>query len=335
MNKLRLLLWPFSMIYGMLLTVRHGLYNSGFWKSTSFKTPSICVGNLSLGGTGKTPMIALLLNHYKTEPAKRTAVLSRGYGRISQGIVAASKNSTVADLGDEPYQLANDFPESRLVVAASRVAGMNYLESPLHGPLPDLVLLDDAMQHRALIPSFNLLLTSFSRPFPADALLPVGTLRDLPSRAQIADLIVVTKCPEGIDPQQKEALKASIAMYSQAPVVFSYLEYAAFWIGLKDQKNALEYVGKEVTLVTAIANPEPLVLHLKSLGILVHHKKFQDHHFFTPQEIDSLRALPNLCCTQKDFVKLKEQLDLIYYIPVRHAFFKEDARTFYNALPDC
>jgi tetraacyldisaccharide 4'-kinase len=297
MNIVKLLLWPFSFIYSLALRLRHWSYDSGFFASTTFKTPTICVGNLSLGGTGKTPMIELLLRYFNTQQKDPSnyciAVLSRGYGRKSKGVVEASSLSTVEDLGDEPYQIAQSFPANRVVVSSSRVAGMTYLEQSDLGQNLGLVLLDDAFQHRAISPSLSILLTSFHRPFPADDLLPLGTLRDLPSRASSADLIVVTKCPLTLSNDQRVEL---------------------------------------INRISPSANPEPLLTYLNANGIDVLHKKYVDHHFFTSKEIEELATIPKIICTEKDFVKLKDSLENLYYIPVEHHFFKEDQIGFYQAI---
>ena len=336
MNIVKLLLWPFSFIYSLALRLRHWSYDSGFFASTTFKTPTICVGNLSLGGTGKTPMIELLLRYFNTQQKDPSnyciAVLSRGYGRKSKGVVEASSLSTVEDLGDEPYQIAQSFPANRVVVSSSRVAGMTYLEQSDLGQNLGLVLLDDAFQHRAISPSLSILLTSFHRPFPADDLLPLGTLRDLPSRASSADLIVVTKCPLTLSNDQRVELINRISPSANQQLFFSYLSYKEKWPGLKKVLQIQDFIGEQITLVTAIANPEPLLTYLNANGIDVLHKKYVDHHFFTSKEIEELATIPKIICTEKDFVKLKDSLENLYYIPVEHHFFKEDQIGFYQAI---
>ena len=329
---LSILLRPFSWFYGMAISLRHWTYDRGILKSQSFKTPSICVGNLSLGGTGKTPMVALLLRHYNTVEALNTAILSRGYGRISKGLVHATEHATVADLGDEPFLIAQSYPKNPLVVSASRIEGMNYLEG-LGVKAPRLVLLDDALQHRAIQASYTILLTTFSKPFYKDSLIPSGTLRDLPFRAKIADLIVVTKCPENMSTAQRAAITTQISKYSNKKICFSYLRYSTLWRGVQSDLNGLDFVGKEINLITAIAQPEPLLKYLDRLGIKYRHWRFRDHHFFTANELTQLESLPHLVCTHKDFVKLKHRLDKIHYIDVQHAFFEDDAKVFYSALP--
>ena len=329
---LSILLRPFSYLYGMAISIRHWAYNRGVLKSHAFKTPSICVGNLSLGGTGKTPMVALLLRHYNTIEAFNTAILSRGYGRISKGLVHASEHATVEDLGDEPFQIAQSYPKNPLVVSASRIEGMSYLEG-LASKAPHLVILDDALQHRAIQASYTILLTTFSKPFYKDSLIPSGTLRDLPSRAKTADLIVVTKCPENMSNSQRETKLTHIPKHSNQKICFSYLRYNTIWRGVKSDLNGSDFVGVEINLITAIAQPEPLLRYLDKLGVKYRHWRFRDHHFFTANEVAELENLPHLVCTEKDFVKLKDRLDNIHYIGVEHAFFEDDAKVFYSALP--
>lgn len=333
MILLSILMRPFSWFYGMVLFFRHWAYDKGYKKRYSFKTPSICVGNLSLGGTGKTPMVELLLRHYQADKYVRTAVLSRGYGRISQGLVLGTSLSTVEDLGDEPYQIAQSFPETTLVVSASRVAGMSYLEG-LEPAAPHVVVLDDALQHRAIQASFTILLTTFSQPFYRDKLLPSGRLRDLPSRAQAADVLVVTKCPSDLSNAQRKEMLTHFSSHFKKLICFSYLDYDPVWKGLEASVKASDYIGKEINLITAIAQPEPLLRYLEGMGIKYKHWRFKDHHFFTPNEIAQLEELSNVVCTQKDFTKLKDRIEGIYYIGVQHVFFEQDAIPFYKALPE-
>jgi tetraacyldisaccharide 4'-kinase len=347
--NLKLLLWPLSIIYGWILGLRHFLYDLGVFKSTSFTTPTICVGNLSLGGTGKTPMISLLIEHY-LQKGLRVAVVSRGYGRKTKGLIEATSISTPEQIGDEPFQLLQSFPQIRLVVCASRVAAMRFLESPVPEKAsvtpkvgsaisstvqaPQIVLLDDALQHRAIRASFNILLTSYHSPFFKDYLLPAGCLRDLKSSAKRAQIMVVTKGPEKLSNEIKSFYASKLKTNPTQVVVHSYLKYGAFALGKKDQISLESLKGTQVTLVTAIADATPLLAFLEGLGIQHTHLKYADHHFFTPSEIRQFKTYERVFCTEKDFVKLSEQLENAYYLPVVHEFTAVDSKAFYKALAE-
>ncbi len=348
--KIRILLWPLSFLYAWVLRLRHLFYDLGLFKSVGFKTPTICVGNLSLGGTGKTPMIALLIEYYLSK-GLHIALVSRGYGRKSHGLIEANVESNVKQIGDEAFQLYKTFPQIRMVVCASRVRAMAYLEaSYLHGVTekeislgsnqsgslspPDLVLLDDAFQHRAIKAQFNILLTTYKKPFFKDFYLPAGTLRDHQLRAKKAQVIVVTKSPGHIQENKKESFISRLNLMPNQPVFFSHLKYANALIGLNERISLNTLKGEEIVLVTAIANPEPLVVFLTSIGALVKHLKYADHHFFSPSEVISLKQYNRIICTHKDFVKLSDAIPQLFYLPVSHDFNERDKQDFYKALPE-
>jgi tetraacyldisaccharide 4'-kinase len=348
--KIRLLLWPLSLLYAWGLRIRHLFYDLGLIKSVVFKTPTICVGNLSLGGTGKTPMIALLIEYYLSK-GLHIAVVSRGYGRKTHGLIEANFESTASQIGDEPFQIYRTFPQIRMVVCASRVRAMAYLEaSHFHGVAekkiklgpnqsgsqspPDLVLLDDAFQHRAIKAQFNILLTTYSKPFFKDFYLPAGTLRDHQLRVKKAEVVVVTKSPDPLDKNKNESFVSRLNLRPNQPVFFSHLKYASTIVGLKEHISLDTLKGEKIVLVTAIANPEPLVVFLTSIGAVVKHLKYADHHFFTPSEINLLKQYNRIICTHKDFVKLSDEIPQLFYLPVSHDFSERDKQAFYKALPE-
>ncbi|MDG1775058.1 MAG: tetraacyldisaccharide 4'-kinase [Flavobacteriaceae bacterium] len=348
--KIRMLLWPLSLLYAWVLRLRHLFYDLGLFKSESFNTPTICVGNLSLGGTGKTPMIALLIEYYLSK-GLQIAVVSRGYGRKSRGLIEASAASNANEIGDEAFQLYKSFPQIRMVVCASRVAAMTYLEASYTQGFsgkehlfetqnsrshyaPDLVLLDDAFQHRAIKAQFNILLTTYNKPYFKDFYLPAGTLRDHQLRVKKAQVVVITKSPDHLNATNKASFVSDLNLMPNQPVFFSHLKYDNLLIGLNNSISLNTLKGEEVTLVTAIANPEPLVSFLEKQGIIIHHLRFADHHYFSKSEIESLKKHQKIICTHKDFVKLSAAIPQLFYLPVSHDFSEDCKGLFYTCLPE-
>jgi len=279
------------------------------------RTPTICVGNLSVGGTGKTPMIEWLLNHLSG--GSKLAVLSRGYKRKSKGYVLAQPTSTAEEIGDEPLQIYSKFPEVAVAVEADRIKGIEQLQTSRN---PDLILLDDAYQHRKVKPSFSILLTSYDQLYTKDWYLPTGNLRDSKSASKRADLIVVTKCPPDLDNEGQSRIKQELNPEMNQKVLFCTLEYDNSLKGEKADLSILDLKNKEVTLITGIANPKPLVEFLQSEEIRFDHREFSDHHYFSGKEIDFFNSRPLVLTTEKDYMRLKNKVDKLYYISVRHRF---------------
>lgn len=323
MNLRTVLLFPLSLKYAYVVFFRNKFYDWGLFKSHSFKTPTICVGNISLGGTGKTPMIDLLINHYQN---KKVVVLSRGYGRKTKGLIHAHSNSTASEIGDEPKQLLSMHPEIELVVSEARVKGMQYIESQIK---PDLVLLDDAFQHRSLKAKVNILLTTYSKPYFKDYYLPLGTLRDHRISVNRADMLVVTKAPKQVCLTDKSEFKSQFS--TTKLIHFAHLEYADECIGEMNTLSVEELKNLKVNLVTGIANPKPLLDYLIQKGIELSHYKYKDHHQYTNKDVEHFTENSDvILTTQKDFVKLKGRCDSLYYIGIQHQLEQEDL--FFNSL---
>lgn len=297
--------------------LRNRLYDWGIFSSKSFDTKTICVGNLSVGGTGKTPMIELLVR----ELAEKfdVAILSRGYKRKSEGFLLSDEQTSVEDLGDEPFQLKSKFPKVTVAVDADRRNGIGQLEQKINA---DVILLDDAFQHRKVKAGFSILLTAHDNLYTKDWYLPTGDLRDSKREACRANLIVVTKCPANLSSSEKDKIRASIDPKFHQKVLFSYLSYNKELKGSGLSLGALK--GKKVTLVTGIANPAPLVKFLSSEEITFEHLKYNDHHFFTDQEIKLLKEKECILTTEKDYVRLKSKIAGLHYIEVKHEFFEND-----------
>ncbi|QXP58165.1 tetraacyldisaccharide 4'-kinase [Cellulophaga sp. HaHa_2_95] len=327
MRVLRILAFPISLIYAVVVYVRNLLFDIDFFKSKKFNTPTICVGNLSVGGTGKTPMIEFLLSTLKAE--HKLAVLSRGYGRKSKGYQISTEAATVEILGDEPYQIAQKFPEVPVVVDADRQHGIATLETSI---APDVILLDDAFQHRKVTPSFSMLLTAYDNRYQKDWYLPTGSLRDSKKEAKRANLIVVTKCPMDLSNVEQEKIVKEIGPEAGQEVFFSFLHYKNELKGGSENLEIIDLVNRKVTLVTGIANPQPLLSFLESNGIVVEHLNFRDHHFFSETEIENFNSKEFILTTEKDYVRLKGKVFNLHYIGIEHQFLNEGALRIKEAL---
>jgi tetraacyldisaccharide 4'-kinase len=315
MQVIRKLLFPFSLVYALVVYFRNLFYNIGFFKSKSFQVTTICVGNLSVGGTGKTPMIELLLNNFQEK--YKLAVLSRGYRRKSKGFVLANDKTLVEDIGDEPFQILRKFPKVAVTVDANRRNGIKKLQELI---MPDIILLDDAYQHRKVKPSFSILLTTYKNLYVDDWYLPTGDLRDSKSASKRADIIVVTKCPETITENEQKKIEQKLRPGPHQKVLFAFLEYNEIILYGKVKQTLDYFKDKKPTLVTGIANPEPLVNYLKDRKIAFDHISYPDHHFFTQKEISELNKKECILTTEKDFVRLSGALSNLYVVGVKHRF---------------
>lgn len=301
------------------MDARNLSYKRGILKSHTFPVPIICVGNLSVGGTGKTPMIEYLLRLLM--PSHRTATLSRGYGRKSSGYLLLSPDDLAEKVGDEPLQFKKKFAEAIVAVDENRQRGISNL---LASHNPEVILLDDAFQHRKVTPGFNILLTSYDKIYPDDTLLPSGTLREPVKGAARADIIVVTKCPPELNEKEQELIRLKIEPKEYQSLYFSSIEYSD-QIFSKSKAVDIGYLQeKEFCLVTGIAKPAPLVNFLQLKGLDFEHLQFADHHIFTSAEIEKISKKPLVLTTEKDFMRLQHTVkhDRLYYIPIQMNFLK-------------
>lgn len=274
-------------------------------------------------------MIEYLIRNFGR--SHQIAVLSRGYRRKSKGFVLAASTSTVEELGDEPYQIHFKFPEVNVAVDADRRNGIVQLQKRVG---PDLILLDDAFQHRKVKADLNILLTSFDCLYVDDWYLPTGNLRDGISQANRAQYVIVTKCPEALTVSEKERIKKKLDVQGTKTILFSYLKYDEELRADEASIRLQTLNGKRVTLITGIAKPEPLVHYLKSKGIAIDHMAFNDHHFFTSREISNFNTKKLLVTTEKDYVRLKGKVAHLYYLPIRHVFFEGDEAVLSSGLDD-
>ena len=323
MNLLRKILIPFSLLYGGIAALRNYFYDQGWFKSKSYNKPVICVGNLSVGGTGKSPMIEYLLEYLVKD--YRVAVLSRGYKRRTKGFREVQVGSTSQEVGDEPLQFKQKFPEIMVVVCANRQEGIEKIRIKA-----DVILLDDAFQHRKVSASTNVLLTTFNDLYVHDMVLPAGNLRESIRGAKRADLVMVTKCPEKHSYAKLQEIQYILNLRSEQKIYFSKISYDESIYGISETLPLNYLLDKNFTLVTGIANPKPLVEFLKQNQFNFEHKKFPDHHYFSNSEIKNLKEKEIILTTEKDFVRLQPRLNkfAIYYLPIKITILKSQEKFF-------
>ena len=310
---MRFLLLPFAILYGLGVRLRHFLYDRGWLSSKRYPFPILCVGNLAVGGTGKTPMVEYLVRLLGQE---QVAILSRGYRRKTRGFVLADDSATAMTLGDEPYQYHRKFPRATVAVCESRQEGIERL---LENPHFKYIILDDAFQHRKVQAETNLLLTSYYKLYTQDFLLPVGSLRDIRSRARKAQIIIVTKCPELTQAEQEKIIQQLKPLPSQK-VYFTSIAYSDRVYSHEDSQALKDFIATPFTLVTGIANPTPLVDFLEKQGASFEHLAYSDHHHFSNRELEFLRQKERILTTEKDYVRLEGALSTLYYLPIETQF---------------
>lgn len=301
----RIALLPFAWLYGAVLALRHALYDAQWLKSTRPSVPTIAIGNLSFGGTGKTPMLELVLR--TLEGSDPVATLSRGYGRTGNEYREVTASDPAAVSGDEPIQVKRKFPARRVFVGADRVAAIQHIQHDVPGLRA--IVLDDALQHRALNAGLNILLTTWQRPWCDDALFPAGRLRDVPSRAKAAQVVVVTKCPMLPDAHAQEEWRKRLGLNNHQHLFFAGIEYDSLQ-PLDDRAGPGP--DHSILLFTGIADPLPLVNHLRGSFRMVEHVPFPDHHVFTHPDLERLAARyatfaagpKTLVTTEKDAARL-------------------------------
>ena len=337
---LRFTLFPFSFIYGIIIHFRNFLFDKKILKSYSFKTPTICIGNISVGGTGKTPMTLLLLSflhqHYKT------ATLSRGYKRKTKGFLIASDNSDAFELGDEPMLFHQTFSDVIVSVGEDRCHAIQQLETLSHKP--NVILLDDALQHRKVKADYNILLTDYNNLYTEDYFLPVGSLRDQRSSSQRADIIVVTKCPADMPLAQKNIIEDKIKLQSHQSLFFSTIAYhTPYHLITKEPFNIADNIDK-IVAIAGIANPKPFFDYIESHTKKIEKIALADHYNFSEQNIIDLFSLSEnkqnfsskfFIVTEKDAVKIRTYQHLfinlsikIYVLPIMCVILYGQSETF-------
>jgi len=333
MQLFKYLLYPLSWIYGMAVAFRNHLYDIGYKRSIKFTVPVISVGNITVGGTGKSPMVEYLIRLLREN--YKIATLSRGYGRSTKGIRIVNEEESSVTVGDEPWQFFTKFsPEVKITVGEQRAEAIPFILAEY--PEIQVIILDDAYQHRRVLPSLNILLMDYNRPFYLDKWLPSGNLRESPKAARRADIIVVTKCPDNLNEVERDEIIDQLEKYCgpDTPIFFAGLRYLrpapVFKDALPDTRN--------VILITGIAYSSPLVEYLDREFSLLKHLEYPDHHYFTKDDADKIASVvqhfkdqePMIITTEKDRTRLVENkiepllYDLpVFFIPVEHYFLKD------------
>jgi tetraacyldisaccharide 4'-kinase len=336
---LRWLLFPLSLVFGLLVAIKNMMYGAGLLSGVRFNMPVIGVGNLSVGGAGKTPHVEYLVRLLRAHI--RTGVMSRGYGRSTSGFMLVSRDHQSDMTGDEPLMLARKYPDVEIAVSESRSLGIPMLMQS--HPELQVILLDDAFQHRSVSPHLNILLTAYNHPFYRDWLLPTGSLREWRSAYKRADMIVVTKCPEDMSDRERIQILRDLRPLPQQAVYFSAFRYHvpyAMYVrgGRVELSDAIS-----VLLVCGIANPEYLIAHVEERTGHLDIVTFEDHHAFLQEDLDLItkryQALPGdhkiILTTEKDAVRLESWGSLItsrnlplYLLPVEVVFLFQDGMRF-------
>lgn len=322
MNSIRIILFPFAILYGFITSIRNFLFDKGILKSYSFDMPIIAVGNLSVGGTGKTPQIEYLIR--LLSPKYQVATLSRGYKRKSEGFILADSTSNAEILGDEPFQFYSKFKNIQVAVDADRKNGIEQLLS--NSEKLDIILLDDAFQHRKVKAGFYILLTSYCDLYSDDFMLPTGNLRESRSGAQRANAVIVTKCPSNLSLDEQNKIKNQLQLDYNQQLYFSYIDYDDCVYSEDKTLRVSEIKNVDKLLLAGIAKPNPFFAYLQSEK--VEKLVYADHHHFTEndsREIENKSQNKIIITTEKDFVRLKGSVskEKLFYLPIRSSFLSE------------
>ena len=315
------ILLPLSLIYNLITFIRNKLFDIEFFSSQSFEIPIISVGNLSVGGEGKTPHVEYIINMLQNK--YQIAILSRGYKRETTGFVIAETIDTHKKIGDESLQLKIKFPNCIVAVCESRRRGVNKIISNYKDV--DLIILDDAFQHRWVKPNINILITSYEKPFYKNYILPAGTLREGRYGKKRADIIIMSKCSQNINHTEKKDIIRKINPLKNQNIYFShikYLKWQSLFTKRNDVKNFTSF--EKIILVTGIANAENIKLSLTEQGYIVEHIEYSDHYQFKKRNIIHILKKYNseksfktlILTTEKDAVRLKKFEKLFHNVPV-------------------
>ena len=314
MKLFRKLLFFLTPLYSLIIVVRNILYDLSFYKTTKFQVPTIGIGNLAVGGTGKSPMVEYLIDLLSKKYS--IATLSRGYGRNTKSFIIANEKSTHSDIGDEPLQFYNKYNNIIVCVDNNRVNGINNLLQ-INKP-PSVILLDDCFQHRKLSLGLSILLTDYSNLFSNDYVLPFGNLREPASSSRRADIVIVTKCPKNIDEIRKNKIKNKLNLKLSQKLFFSSIEYSKSVIfnNIKTQFN--NFIKDKFILVTGLASSDHIVDYLANNKCDFEHKEFNDHHDYILKDFEKVNPSLNILTTEKDYAKLIKILPKrkIYYLPI-------------------
>lgn len=340
LKSFRYLLLPITWLYGSIIWLRNKLYDRDILKSVSFNFPIICVGNLATGGTGKTPMTEYLIRLLKND--FETATLSRGYKRKTVGFAIANEHTTALEIGDEPMQFHQKFPDITVAVGEERIVAIPQL---LHEkPATQVIILDDAFQHRQVKAGLNIILTDYSNLYTRDFILPAGDLRDVRSSSHRADIIIVTKCKADLSEAEKKSLIKEIGPSEAQAVYFTSIVYGKpYHLFTKEPIDIKP--DDDILLICGIANPRPLKEHLTKHADSYDMIRYADHHIFHSDDLQDIRQHYKkmkgdnklVLTTEKDAVRLEkfeqELKDFpIYVVPIEHRFLFDEADHFNNYI---
>jgi tetraacyldisaccharide 4'-kinase len=328
LKSFRYLLLPLSFVYGGIIWLRNWLFDKNIFKSSSFNFPLICVGNLAVGGTGKTPMVEYLVRLLKND--FKTATLSRGYKRKTKGFGIANETTTALEIGDEPMQFHKKFPDVTVAVGEERLVAIPQVLQDR--PATEVIILDDAFQHRSVKAGLNILLTEFKDLYTRDFPLPAGDLRDIKSSAKRAEIIIVSKCKPDLTIAEKEAIIKELNPAPDQTVYFTAIQYSEpYHLFSKHEINFSRTA--DILLVCGIANPGPLKEFLSSYVHSYDMLRYPDHHIFDSDDLKEIKkqfekiksSEKLILTTEKDGVRMQkfenELVDFpLYVLPIRHQF---------------
>ena len=339
---LRWLLAPASLIFKAAVTLRHRLFDWGVLKSQKFDIPIICIGNITVGGTGKTPMAEMIIAYMSR--TRHVALLSRGYGRRTKGYLEVKPTAHYRDVGDEPLQIKIKFPSTLVVVCENRAEAIRRIQR--EHPEIELIVMDDGFQHRYVEPKVNIVMVDATRPVQYDKMLPLGTLRDLPEMLHRAHYFVITKCPEGMKPIDRRLMHTSLVTmaYQRERIYFTRFESFRPEPLFGDSAEPVAH-GSEVIAMAGIGNPLPFLRDLKKNYTVVDKLMFKDHHVYVKADMQALAKLAEqhpqaaILTTEKDAVKLMRGRTIppqirkrLYYIPINISFTESSETDFLKKL---
>jgi len=343
LTSFRVLLLPIALLYGLIIRIRNWMFDQQYLKSASFNFPLICVGNLAVGGTGKSPMVEYLL--YLLSPQFKVGTLSRGYKRKTKGYALANPTTTALEIGDEPMLFHMKFPQIPVAVGEERLVAIPQLLQDV----PDLqaIILDDAFQHRSVKAGFNILLTEYSNIYVNDFFLPTGDLRDERRSAKRANIIVVTKCPADLSSERKQQIIRNLKPRADQKVFFTRIAYGVPYHIFNYEDEWLLTPRVEVLLVCGIANPKPLKEYLHECTHTYYQQDYSDHHIFSIDDLNEIKEKFDrihardkiILTTEKDAVRLLKFRDELatlpmYVLPIRHDFLFGEGEQFNRMVTD-
>jgi len=340
MKILRYILFPFTLVYAAIVVFRNGLYDLRIFKSSKFDFPIITIGNLSVGGTGKTPHTEYLIRLLKSD--YKVATLSRGYGRQTSVYTEASEEPSARAVGDEPAQFKRKFKDVVVAVEKKRVLGV--IQMLYNHPELEAILLDDAFQHRAIEAGFSILLTDYNKLYSDDVIVPTGTLRERRKGAKRADIIIVTKCPDEVSEEERSKIKTKLNVGKNQELFFTKIKYGRIYNIFTEEDLDVNIAHKDVLALTGIANPKPLYNYLENQKVNYISKAYRDHYRFSKKDAKAISEIFGnfggsdkiILTTEKDatrIVEVKELRELpIYSIAIEVEFLKESEKENFNNI---